>query len=319
MSGTPTPPALPLRDGTLPTAELIDLYMGHYAGRDPALAARLRWWVGRVGPMPFESVTDDHVHAALEDLARMPARYFAGIDADGRRIFKPKPGGKPMSAASVNRHHQALASVFTWAIKRRIAPKGWLNPCRSVDKRSEAGSARARYLTDAERDRLLAACKGTTWPKLYLLVLLALSTGARKNKLMGLRWADVDLPARLAHVARSKNGDAKALPLVPAAVDELLRFRGAADVLVFGSTKAPGSPFNFTPAWSAALKAAHIRGFRFHDLRHSCASFLAKNGATLLEIADLLGHRQISMTRRYSHLAASHRSALVDRVMGELR
>lgn len=310
-------PALPLRHGALPVAELIDLYMAHYAGRDPALATRLRWWAARVGSMPFECVSDDHVHAALEDLARAPARYFAGLDADGRRIFKAKD--RPMSPSTVNRHHQALASVLTWAIKRRIAPKGWVNPCRAVEKRSEAGSARTRYLSDAERERLLGACKASAWPKLYMLVLLALSTGARKGELMGLRWADVDLAARLAHVARSKNGDAKALPLVQSVVDELQRLRGAGDALVFGSLKAPGAQFNFTNAWQAALKAAHIRGFRFHDLRHSCASFLAKSGCTLLEIADLLGHRQISMTRRYSHLAASHRSSLVNRVMGDLR
>ena len=310
-------PAMPLRQGALPVADLVDLYMAHYAGRDPALAARLRWWVGQLGAMTFEAVTDDHVHAALEALARQPARYFAGLDADGNRIFKAKD--KPMAPATINRHHQALASVFTWAVKRRIAPKGWLNPCRSVEKRSEAGNARTRYLTDGERDRLLAACKASTWPKLYLFVLLALSTGARKGELQGLRWADIDLAARLAHVPRSKNGDAKALPLVQAAVDELQRFHGAADALVFGSVKAPGSPFNHTGPWTQALKAAHIRGFRFHDLRHSCASFLAKSGCTLLEIADLLGHRQISMTRRYSHLAASHRSNLVNRVMGDLR
>jgi integrase len=120
-------------------------------------------------------------------------------------------------------------------------------------------------------------------------------------------------------VARSKNGDAKALPLVPVALEELQRFKGKPEALIFGSTKAPGQPFNFSTHWADALKAAHIRGFRFHDLRHSCASFLAKNGATLLEIADLLGHRQISMTKRYSHLAAGHRSSLVNRVMGSMR
>lgn len=310
-------PALPLRDGSLSVAELVDLYMAHYAGRDPALANRLRWWVGRIGALPFETVSDDHVHVQLEELARSPARYFAGLDADGRRIFKAKD--RPMAPATVNRHHQALASVFTWAIKKRVAPKGWIHPCRAVEKRSEAGNARSRYLSDAERERLLAACKASAWPKLYLLVLLALSTGARKGELLGLRWADVDPAARLAHVSRSKNGDAKALPLVPAAADELQRLRGDAEALVFCSAKEPSKPFCFTVVWERALKAAHIRGFRFHDLRHSCASFLAKNGCTLLEIADLLGHRQISMTRRYSHLAASHRSALVDRVMGGLR
>ena len=310
-------PPLPMRQGTLPLGELIDLYMAHYAGRDPAIAQRLHWWSARLGALPFAAVNDDQIFAALEALAATSAKFFAGLDADGNRIFKSK--GRPMAPATVNRHHQALASVLTWAIKRRIAPKGWANPCRSVDKRSEAGNGKTRFLTDDERDRLLAACKASTWPRLYLLALMALSTGARKGELLGLRWADIDFEAQLAHVARSKNGDAKALPLVPAALGELTRFKGEATALVFASKIVPTKGFNFTTHWADALKAAHIRGFRFHDLRHSCASFLAKNGATLLEIADLLGHRQMSMTKRYSHLAAGHRSSLVNRVMGDMR
>lgn len=317
MSDALTLPALPLRDGGILLADLIDLFMAHYAGRDGTMHQRLTWWKLRLGKMSFTSATDDYIFSALEELAATPAKYFAGLDADGRRIFKSK--GRPMAPATVNRHHQALASVLTWAIRKRIAPKGWVNPCRSVEKRSEAGNAKTRFLTDDERDRLLTACKASKWPKLYLLVLLALSTGARKGELTGLRWESIDFQSKLAQVARSKNGDAKALPLVPAAVEELQRFKGKPEDLVFGSTKTPGRAFCFTGPWQQALRDAHIRGLRFHDCRHSCASFLAKNGATLLEIADLLGHRQISMTKRYSHLAASHRSGLVNRVMGDLR
>ena len=204
-------------------------------------------------------------------------------------------------------------------MKRRIAPKGWVNPCRSVEKRSEAGTAKTRFLDDAERVRLLAACKASTWPKLYLLVLLALTTGARKGELLGLRWEDIDLQQGLAHIGRSKNGDPKALPLVAAVAEELQRLKAAPGALVFASLKVPTKAMSIEGLWRQALKDAHIRGFRFHDLRHSCASFLAKSGATLLEIADLLGHRQISMTKRYSHLAASHRTHLVNRIMGDLR
>ncbi len=67
------------------------------------------------------------------------------------------------------------------------------------------------------------------------------------------------------------------------------------------------------------MAAAGVKKFRFHDLRHSCASMLAQNGATLLEIGDLLGHRQLQMTKRYSHLATSHKAALVNRVLGAIR
>jgi integrase len=163
------------------------------------------------------------------------------------------------------------------------------------------------------------ACKASAWPRLYLLALMALTTGARKGELLGLRWQDVDTVLRVVHVGRSKNGDPKVLPLVPAVVEQLEALRGAPGGLVFPSRLHPAKPMAFEARWHEALKAAHIRAFRFHDLRHSCASYLAQHGATLLEIGDLLGHRQISMVRRYSHFATRDRSALVDRVMGTLR
>ena len=67
-----------------------------------------------------------------------------------------------------------------------------------------------------------------------------------------------------------------------------------------------------------ALKKSNVKNFRFHDLRHTCASFLAQNNATLLEIADVLGHRNMAMTRRYSHLATAHKSNLIGRIFGDI-
>jgi site-specific recombinase XerD len=70
--------------------------------------------------------------------------------------------------------------------------------------------------------------------------------------------------------------------------------------------------------WTKALKEARIKKFRLHDLRHTCASYLAQNGATLLEIGDVLGQRQVSVTKRYSHLTTGHKTALVSRVLGNI-
>lgn len=309
-------PALPLRCGEMLIADLIDLYMAHYTGRDPTRLQRLTCWLSRVGALRLDEISDDQVHAALQGLVSQRARFFAGIDADGQPIHRAKK--KPISGATINRYAASLAAVFTWAIKQRIAPKGWDHPCRRVERQAES-AGKTRFLTRAECDRLLVACKASTWPKLYALVLMALTTGMRKGELLGLRWADIDFEGQLAHVGRSKNGDPKVLPLVPALVEQLRPMVGEPAVLVFASKRNPDQAYSFELKWAEALVAAGIRGFRFHDLRHSCASFLAQNGATLLEIGDLLGHRQIAMTKRYSHLASTHRAALVTRVLGDLR
>ena len=309
-------PLLPMRDGALSVAALIDLYMAHYAGRDTTRVQRLAWWAAQLGALTLSEVSDDQVHASLEHLATRVSRYFAGLDADEKPIFKARR--RPLAPATVNRYAAALAAVFTWAIRRRIVPKGWVHPCRSVERRAE-NNEKTRFLSDAERGRLLLACRASTWPKLYLFVLLALTTGARRGELLGLTWGNFDLAHRVVHVGRSKNGDSKALPLVPAVVEEVERLAGAAGTLAFASARTPSRPYDFECRWRQALQAADIKGCRVHDLRHSCASYLAQNGATLLEIGDLLGHRTVSMTKRYAHLAAGHRSALVNRVLGDIR
>lgn len=308
--------ALPLRDGSLPLATLIDLYMAQYTGRDGTRAARLQWWRQRLGSLRLDEISDDHLHVELEALVRAPARYYAGRDADGQPIYRAR--SRPISGATVNRYASAIGAVFTWAIRRRIAPKGFVHPVQGIEQQRET-PGRTRFLSEDERQRLLAACRESKWPRLYLLVLMALTSGARRGELLGLRWRDVDLAQRVAHVARSKNGDAKTLPLVAGVIDELQRFKGAADALVFPARLDPSHPMAIEERWRQALRAARIRGFRFHDLRHSAASLLAANGATLLEIGDLLGHRSVSMAKRYSHLTTGHRAALVERVMGDIR
>lgn len=311
-----TAPALPMRAGELPLAELIDLYMAHYTGRDCTRTQRLGWWRGQLGALTLAEISDDHVHAALEALKLQPARFYAGRDADGRPIFKARK--RQISPATLNRYTASLGAVLTWAIKRRIAPKGWVHPCRAIERGPES-TGRTRFLSADERERLLQACRAAKWPRLYLLVLMALTTGARKGELLGVRWQDIDADQGVVHVPTTKNGDPKVLPLTPPVVAELQRFRGAPSALVFESPRRPRQAFGFDPQWKDAMRKAGVRHFRFHDLRHSCASMLAANGATLLEIGDLLGHRQVSMTKRYSHLAAGHRAALVTRVMGDLR
>lgn len=306
---------LPLRAGHLPIGDIIDLYMQHYAGRDSTRVQRLGWWRGQVGSVALQDLTDDHVHAALEALKLQASRFYAGDDADGRPIYRAKR--KSLAPATVNRYSASLAAVITWTIKRRVAPKGYVHPCRAIERLAE-NNERVRFLSDDERARLLSACRESPWPRLYLLVLMALTTGARKGELVGLHWSEVDAARGVAHVGRTKNGDPRVLPLVPAVIEELERFRGAPSSPVFCSPRDARKPFAFEPRWHDAVKAARLKAFRFHDLRHSCASLLAASGATLLEIGDVLGHRQLAMTKRYSHLTTGHKAALVGRVMGAI-
>jgi integrase len=87
---------------------------------------------------------------------------------------------------------------------------------------------------------------------------------------------------------------------------------------VFPTRAQPTTPRNIETCWRQALARAQLRRFRFHDLRHDCASQLARSGASLLQIADVLGHRQLAMVRRYAHLTTASKAALVNKVLGNL-
>jgi integrase len=218
----------------------------------------------------------------------------------------------------VNRYQVALGALYSWAIKRRRVPKGFENPCRKIERHREP-EGRVRFLSDEERERLFEACRSSTWHRLYALVLLAITTGARRGELMALTWRDVDLEGARAYVCTTKNGDRRVLPLTPAAIAELRPFQGAPAALVFASPRKTRVAFNFETVWNAARKEARLADFRFHDLRHTCASYLAQDGASLLELADVLGHRTLAMVKRYAHLTVKSKASLVNRVLGEIR
>jgi len=109
---------------------------------------------------------------------------------------------------------------------------------------------------------------------------------------MNLRWKDIDFDRQTAYVKTTKNGQPKVLPLTDEVVKELNRFKEQEPELIFNSQIKTDKPYEFYKLWKKALEQAEIEDFRFHDLRHTTASYLAQSGASLLEIAEILGHKQ---------------------------
>ena len=299
--------------GTL--ADIAGKYLDAYKGRDTSRYHRINAWIRLLGDKVFAEITPDDIDAAMRTLATEPARVYNGRDADGNPIFKAK--GNQRSGATLNRYQVALAALFTWAKRQRMVPRGFDSPTRHVEKNQET-RGRVRYLTDDERDRLLAACVESAWPRLHVFVLMALTTGARRGELLGLRWCDVNLARGEAELHDTKNGDRRVLVLLPQVIAELERFAPkdapTSQALVFRSRLRPSQPYATAKVFNAAVAAAGIKNFRFHDCRHCTASYMAQSGASLLEIADTLGHRQLRMVQRYAHLNTDSRRRLMTRV-----
>ena len=93
-----------------------------------------------------------------------------------------------------------------------------------------------------------------------------------------------------------------------------LKLEPADEDLLFPSRKNPKNSICIRTAWNTTLKRAEIENFRFHDLRHCTGSYLAMNGASPIEIADVLGHKTLEMVKRYSHISQDHRAAVLEKM-----
>lgn len=222
------------------------------------------------------------------------------------------------SGPTANRYLAALSHAFTVAMKEW----GWLdeNPMRKVTKPKE-NQGRLRYLDEDELKRLRHACKASANPYLYPVVMLALSTGMRRAEIMELTWDLVDLKTGRLRIEKTKNKERRMLPLqgeARTALAELGKVRRLDTAMLFPSHDNPNKPMDLRKPWEAALAEAGITSFRFHDLRHTCASYLAMHGVPLLTIAEVLGHKTLQMVKRYAHLSDQHKAealSLLDKAM----
>ena len=264
---------------------------------------QLQWWKERLGPYTLAYVTPAMIAEKRDERKAAPVK-----------LGKTE---RPRSASTVIRYMAALSHAFTVAVREW----GWLddNPVRKVTKPTEP-RGRVRFLSDVERANLLAACGKSKNPCLYDVVLLALSTGMRRGEIMNLTWDAVDFQRRMITLEHTKNGERRAVPLVGPvynALWERSRLRRIDSPYVFPARLRYGKepkPIEIQNAWLVALKRADIKNFRFHDLRHSAASYLAMNGVSLPEIAAVLGHKTLAMVQRYAHLSDARTSKVVERM-----
>jgi len=320
--------ALAARPSALTVHQVIDDYMAQYAGRDTTRIQRLSAWDAMIGEFTLENVDSDLIHAGRAELATKPPLVFVGLDHMGQQIFKVKSRrGTPCSDKSgaksngtLNRYMVAIAAVFTWAIESRIAPKGWVHPCRGIRCLKES-AGRVRFLDAPERSRLFAAVKASQYPRLYALTLMAMKTGARRGELLALTWRDIDLKTGIASLGKTKNGDRRTLVLLPDVIAALEPFKSTdLDRFVFGSVRSKYQvPTSIDSAWRDAVERAKIKNFKFHDLRHCCASYMAQAGIPLNVIAEVLGHRKLDMTRRYSHLTTQTKASAMLCALGGIQ
>ena len=268
----------------------------------------LAWWRNEIG------------HCVMADLS-------TATFAECRNSLAKTGGskGRPLAAATIKKHFVVAKDV----LKLCTNEWHWLEQSPLRDGRLELPELPrgiVRFLDDDELARLSTACKASPNALLYPAYILAISTGMRQSETMNLYWKEPENPpvekawgvVNLAEpciiLHETKNGDRRRVPLASQALVELQKLgkvRRLDTQLVFPSPTHPHKPIELKKAWTNALTLAEVNNFRWHDLRHCTASYLAMNGATMTDIAAVLGHRTLDMVKRYAHLSDGHVSNVV--------
>ncbi|MFC1657199.1 tyrosine-type recombinase/integrase [Candidatus Moduliflexota bacterium] len=236
--------------------------------------------------------------------------YFGNIRIDRITTFQvekfkrerkntPNPKtGAPISEATVNRYLTCIKHMLTKAVEW-----GWLrqNPATPV-KLFREGNRPFHVVTPEEEVRLMEAADSLPqFPYTRTVLTVALNTGLRrKSELLRMEWKDIDFERNLITVPDTKNGEIRHIDMNGPVRTALLSWREQAPQNEVFPTK------DAKRAWERAREIADVP-CRFHDLRHTFASRLIMAGVDVTTVKELMGHKDIKMTMRYTHLNADHK------------
>lgn len=293
--------------------DLIDKYLTYVERENPKrlkeVKPQLEWWREQLG------------HCILRDLRKPLINEKIDLLSERTRTLKDGTA-KPISPARVNRYIAALSHACT------IATTQWewmeSNPVSGIKRRQEP-KGRTRFLSEEEREALITACKQSKNPHLHTIVIIALSTGMRRGEIETLKWGhNVDLKTCNITLYDTKNDKTRTIALTGRSLElvrDLNKVRHLGSDLLFPSPTDKNKPINTRHAWEKAIERAGLEDFRFHDLRHSAASYLGMNGCSIHEIAEILGHSNIQVTMRYSHFTKEHTretlASMNERIFGD--
>ena len=256
---------------------------------------QLKWWIDALGPVTLLALCNDVdlVHDASHTL----------------KTEIVKRTKRPRSPATVKRYLAALSRLFSCGMDW-----GWCdtNPVSRIQKPSEP-DGRVRFLSDDERAALLKATEASEDPYLHSVVLLALCTGGRLGEVTGITWADVSFDRQTVTFRKTKNRETRTVPVTVDVLERLKKMQKVRHIdcdLVFPRFDGV-QPKSIRAGWDHAIEKAKLEDFKFHDLRHTAASYLAMSGATPSELAAILGHKSLSMVARYSHISEQHTATLL--------
>ena len=261
-----------------------------------------------------KSADDDEAKIRLHLNPAFGTRRLCDLNMRDIQLYLGKIKEK-LSPASANRHLALLSRMMRLGVQWGRIDK---NSCEGIRKFKENGQ-KQRFLSPDEVRRVIDAAEKDINPYAAKAIKLLILTGVRREECLQARWVDVDLEQGTLFLPKTKSGRSRYVVLNDAALQllkELPRVEGSPWVF---PGKDPKKPLNNPrKAWLRILAAANVEECRIHDCRHTHASLLVNQGASLYQVQQILGHASPQTTQRYSHLAAQTLrdvSQLVSRVV----
>ncbi|WLJ48211.1 tyrosine-type recombinase/integrase [Edwardsiella piscicida] len=290
--------------------------------------SRISFWLKHFSGMQLKDISERHIYAAIQKMTnrRHEENWRLMAEAATKRGKKPPEYVPKLASTATKATHLAFIKALL-----RTAERDWKMLDKApIVKVPQPKNKRIRWLEPHEAKRLIDECP----EPLKSVVEFALATGLRRSNIINLEWKQIDMQRRVAWInpEDAKAGRAIGVALNDTACRVLKKQIGNHQEWVFvyreSSTRPDGtkSPvvrkmrYDANTAWRAALKRAGIEDFRFHDLRHTWASWLVQSGVPLSALQEMGGWESIEMVRRYAHLAPNHlteHARQIDSIFGD--
>jgi len=267
--------------------ERVECFSGRQRTNEKRYA---QWWIDQMGEKTVKDIS-------IGDL---------------RKLMMQLKEDQALSAQTVNHYFGHLRAALNQAVRDSKIDH---SPMQGIDL-LKTPRGRLRFLTEGEEMRL----REVMLPAHFRLVRFAILTGLRREEQFSLAWANVDLKNRVLTIPRSKNGDTRHVPLSDEAIEVLKAIRSDTRVTspwCFPSqnpmTHVDAQNF-YRRAFLPALAKAGIKDIVWHTLRHTTASRLVMAGVDIRTVSEIMGHKTLAMTMRYSHLSGDHLSRAIGRI-----
>ena len=284
-------------------SELIDYFKNYTAPTNYDDAYRYNcmyeWWTNMIGNIKVKDLKASNL-------------------AECKRLLNSEiiHTGKPRQANTINKYLMCISAVLTHAVKElEIIP---YNPMSKVGSMKKP-NGRCRFLSEKELEIYRNACKAHS-DIVFLFVEIALGTGGRYSEILHLKIENIDFQNKRVHFIDTKNGTNRGVRLETSIMNLLKDYCQNHNIktgYIFKG-KQEGKLAYIRGRIYKIIKQTRLENFRIHDMRHTFASYAAMNGASLLDIAVILGQKTLTVARRYAHLTTMHTDSIVEKVAAKI-